>query len=249
MVAEGSVVGMFLDGHYLDGVVTVLGDAGQDVLAEFVVGTDALALLGHADMAFVDEQGFGVGYEVVDFPLIGLFGRPYLSREQVCLGILHHAVGVGGYAFAPAAVPFDEHLVVLAVLEGAGAELAFPHAVIAARESIFLAGLPVGEIADESDGGGIGSPFAEGPFSVGALVEAEILVGVGEVGQGAGFRGEPALDVESLLMATRDGFGKRFEPGVILYDGEYFGLTLGARSLCSRSFRSHILELGCCVVW
>ena len=55
VVAERAVVRVLLDGHDLDGVVAVGGDARQHLGAEFVVAAHLFLLLSHADVAFVDE--------------------------------------------------------------------------------------------------------------------------------------------------------------------------------------------------
>ena len=65
---------MFLDGHNLDGVITVGDDARQHVHTEFLVSADALAVLGHANVALIDQQRLGVGHKVLDLELIGLLG-------------------------------------------------------------------------------------------------------------------------------------------------------------------------------
>ena len=53
VVAERAVVGVFLDGHYLYGIVAVGGDARKHVVAEFGICAHPFALLGHADVALI----------------------------------------------------------------------------------------------------------------------------------------------------------------------------------------------------
>ncbi len=175
VVAERSVVGMFLDGHYLYGVVAVFCDAGQDFLAELVVCADALPLLGHAYMALVDEQGLGVGGEFLHLELIGMLRVIDLGGEYLGVGILHHPRGVCGDALPLSSVPGDEHLEEVAVAEGVGGEVHLPVAVPYGGESVFILGLPVGECADEPYAGGVGGIFTECP-PVAGLVEPEIIV-------------------------------------------------------------------------
>ena len=64
MVAERPVVGVFLNGHDLNGVVAVGDDAGQYFFSELVVAANAFVFLCHAYVALVDEQGGGIGCEV-----------------------------------------------------------------------------------------------------------------------------------------------------------------------------------------
>ena len=118
---------MFLDGHYLDGIIAVGGDAGQNVDTEFIVGSHAFALLGHTDVAFVDEKRLYVGLEIIDRPAVGMLGIPHLGREQMSLFVLNNAGGVGGYSFALASVPFHHHLVMVAVVQAIGRKRQLPH--------------------------------------------------------------------------------------------------------------------------
>lgn len=59
LVAKGSVVGVFLDGHELDDIVAELVDPRQDVCGKLLVGSDAV--LGRADshVGFVHASGLG----------------------------------------------------------------------------------------------------------------------------------------------------------------------------------------------
>ena len=184
MVAERAVVGVLLYGHYLDGVVTVGSDSRQHLGAELAVGADALALLRHAYVAFVYEQGLGVGHEIVVLPFVGAVGMPYLRREYGCLFVLDYACGVGRDALARASGPAYYHFVKLAVADVVGCETEFPHSVVVnACGSVFQLLLPPGKVACEHKRGGVRRPFAEHPATVGAAVEAEIVMGVGEICQ------------------------------------------------------------------
>lgn len=78
MITETSVIGMFLNRHYLDAVVTGLDDAGQDVIFEFGVSADFFCVLRHTDMTFINEQRACVDFETVVVPNVRMFGRPNL---------------------------------------------------------------------------------------------------------------------------------------------------------------------------
>ncbi len=133
---------MLLYGHHLYGVVAVGGDSGKYLVAEFDIGSHLLLLLGHADMAFVDEQRASVGVELLDFPLIG--GRlPHLRGENLGLVILHHPVGVGRDAVTLATRPVYPHLVELAVFQGLGRQFKLPDPVANERQLVAGAFLPV----------------------------------------------------------------------------------------------------------
>ena len=141
---------MLLYGHDLDGVIPVGGNAREHFVAEFHVRSYPFALLGHAYVALVDEQWLGVGAEPLHFPFICL-GSPYLSRKHVCLLVLNHSGGIGGDAFALAAVPADYHLVQVAVVHVLGLHLEFPNTVGLGLEGILLHLLPFREVAYQGD--------------------------------------------------------------------------------------------------
>ena len=184
MVAERAVIRVFLNGHNLYGVIAVGCDARQHEFAELVVGAHAFALLRHAYVAFVYEQGLGVGHEIVVLPFVGAVGMPYLRREYGCLFVLDYACGVGRDALARASGPAYYHFVKLAVADVVGCETEFPHSVVVnACGSVFQLLLPPGKVACEHKRGGVRRPFAEHPATVGAAVEAEIVMGVGEICQ------------------------------------------------------------------
>ena len=242
VVAEGAVVGMLLYGHYLYGVVAVSHDAGQHVGAEFVVGAHALVLLGHAYVALVDEQRLGVGHEAVGVaPLEALVGLPHLGREDGRLFVLHHARGVGGDAFAHTAGPVHHHLVELSVADVTRSQVQLPHAAVAeASGAVFQLFLPVGEVADEHDVGGVWRPFAEYPRAVGLAMQAEVAVGVGEVGQRAGFGGELFFLAQRFGVTSLDGVGVGLEPGVVAQNRQQllciFAVSLAGFGRCRGLF-------------
>ena len=61
----------------------------------------------------------------------------------------------------------------------------------------FLKG-PVGEVADEIEGGGVGGPFSEDPFIV-AFVQAEIFVCIGKLIETHGVLGEAFFKILYVL--------------------------------------------------
>lgn len=100
MVAEGAVVGVFLDGHELDDVVAGGGDAGEDGFRELAVGVDAGFLAAHADVGFVDAWGVdGGGVEGV-LPVVFCGRVPDLAGVVVGDGVLDGAEDGGGDAVA-----------------------------------------------------------------------------------------------------------------------------------------------------
>ncbi len=172
---------MLLDGHHLNGVVAVLDDAWQHVVLEFGVGAHLLGILRHTDVALIDEQRILSRRELALVPAIGL-GRPHLRREYLRLLVLHHARGPGRNALALAALPFDVHLIEVAVLHCFLGQIDLPVTrVLNAAAAVFLTLLPLVEVAYEIDVGGVGCPLAESPARLG-VVQAVIVITTGEVG-------------------------------------------------------------------
>ena len=180
MVAERSIVGMFLNGHYLYGVVAVGGYTWQNVVAEFGVCAYSLSFLGHAYVALVYQQRAGVGLKRCYFPLIGLGRFPYLCREEGCVGVLYHSGGVGRDTFALAPFPCHEHFVVIGVMYRIGRQLYLPYAHPYRGEFVGLRRLPGIEVANKGYRGSVGGPFAQYPGAVVGAVQPEVIVGVGK---------------------------------------------------------------------
>ena len=94
VVAKRAVIGMLLDGHYLNTIITVCNDARKDVFAEFIVGAYFLSILRHTNMAFIDEEWAFAWFKILLFEGIRLLRCPNLCRENFCLFVLHHTSGI-----------------------------------------------------------------------------------------------------------------------------------------------------------
>ena len=123
------------------------------------------------------------------------------------------------------------------MLDGFEGEFDFPDAgLVAVVEGEGFLEVPVGEVADEVDGGGVGGPFAEDPFSV-ALVEAEVFVGVGELVEVLGVLGESFFEVADVVGALFELGGVGEEVGVLFefgaFEAAHDGLSFCVVSKCS----------------
>ena len=56
MVAEGTVIGVLLDRHQLDGIVTQPGDPGENLVRKLAVRMHAPFFPAHAYMRFIHER-------------------------------------------------------------------------------------------------------------------------------------------------------------------------------------------------
>ena len=109
---------MLLNGHHLNGIITILGHARQDILLELRIGAYLLCILRHTYMAFVDQQRTLLRLEVLFLKFVFLLRIPDLCREDFGVVILYHTTTPGRDTLAFATVPLHLHLVKLSVLQG-----------------------------------------------------------------------------------------------------------------------------------
>ena len=93
VIAETAVIWMLGDSHQLDGVVSCLFDAQQDVRGKFVEAGDFFLLAAHADMRFVNQRHVWCRRNVV-LPLIRLIRPPNDGRKIHRIIILDDVGGV-----------------------------------------------------------------------------------------------------------------------------------------------------------
>ena len=212
LVAEGTVVGVLLEGHDLDHVVAELRDARQHVAAEIVEGGDFLLLRAHADVALVDE-GVRVLAGAPVLPAVRGLRGPDLGGEDLGLRVLDGAGHIGGDALPRPAGPLEVELVEVAVAEEHRGELELPVAVADGLEAVAFRALPVVEVADEPDLRRVRGVLAEDPAAVRGAVEAVIDVVVDRIGEAA-VAGDVGARLRNLAVALVDDLPERFEPGV-----------------------------------
>ena len=206
---------MLLDGHKLNGVVTVLGYAGQDVLPELIVGSDTLLILGHAYVGLVDQQRFRIGRKPSGFEPVRMLGVIDLGRKYLGVFVLNHARGICRDTLPFAAVPEHPHLEEIAVVDHVLAEFSLPGAVFEPRQGIALVVLPVGERTDQQYLGRIGEIVAECP-SVTAMMQSEVFICVGELlKRAAGVGGKFVELTQHILVTPLDGRRMRLKPRIV----------------------------------
>ena len=170
LIAEGTVVRMFLKGHYLKGVVAEIRHFREHILPELFECTDLFFLGSHAYMAFIDER-------VRSFARIGVFPLvrlriPDLGTELLCDRILDCTCGVCRYSLSSPARPLYIKFVECAVVEKHGWKGNLPVSSAYRSEGIGFRTFPVVEFTDQVNLGGIGSPFTEDPVSFCITVHA-----------------------------------------------------------------------------
>ena len=225
MIAEGAIVRMLLNGHNLDAVVAVLDDARQHIVFELAVGAHFLGVLSHSDVALVDEERVGIGFEFCFLPHIRFLRVPHLCGEDFCLLVLHHSAHPCRYALTVSTVPVDVHFVEVAMLDGLFGEFQFP--VVGARDtfgSVALLFGPVVEIAYEIDVRSVGRPLAEHPSTC-HFVQAVVEVSRCEVAESRlAVVGELSDFPEGMVMPSADSRFKRFQVGVVGHEPYVFYL-------------------------
>ena len=207
---------MLLDSHDLYTVVATGNDAGQYLLTEFIIGRYTLLFARHADMAFIDKQGGGIGLKLLHLELIRC-GLPHLSTEEIGLLVLHYAAYIGGDALARATIPVHLQFVVVLVLDSLGRELHLPVAMsIQPGELILGLLLPSVEITYKIYLRSIGCPLAEGPTLLG-LVQAIIFISFGNIFELlSSVVSEFILATYVVVVAALNRSFVRFQPRVVL---------------------------------
>ena len=126
MIAKRAIIRMLLYGHNLYAVVTCFHDTWQHIILKFGVCTNLLGILRHAYVAFVDEQRISGGFKVGCLPCVRLLRTPYLSRENLSLIVLNHAVYPSRDALALTTFPIYMHLVKITMVDGSFVHHQFP---------------------------------------------------------------------------------------------------------------------------
>ena len=207
LIAEGAVVGVLHDGHELHSVVARLLDAVEGIVGELPIGADSAFLLRHAHMGLVDVQLVfpdKAGVRPVEgFPVVG-----DLALEGDGLLVLHHPAGVQGDVLRAGHVGVHHGFDLAALPQGVVAgQVQLPVAVFELLQR--MGGLvPAVEFALQVQLVGAGGPLPIVPAAVNVM-EAVVIVGVGEVVQGLTFVENPFLGgaVEKHSQVNVSGVG------------------------------------------
>ena len=182
---------MLHDGHELHGVVACLLDAVQGVVGELPVGADSSFLLRHAHMGLVDVQLVFPNKALVR-PVEGFLIVGDLALKGDGLLVLHHPAGVQGDVLRAGHVGVHHGLDLAAFPQGiVTGQVQLPVAVLQLGQR--MGGLvPVVEFTLQVQLVGAGRPLPVVPAAVNVM-EAVVIVGVGEIVQGLAFVENPFL--------------------------------------------------------
>ena len=111
MVTETTVVGMFLNCHDLNAIVSGFSYARKSFFTELVVSSYFIFLLRHTNMAFVDKQRIRIRFKCTLLYFIWLFRCPDLRTENLGLLILYHPCYPGRNTFSTTAFPMYNEFV------------------------------------------------------------------------------------------------------------------------------------------
>ena len=247
MIAKGSIVGMLLDGHDLDGIIAISDDTRQHLLAKLAIGTHLLLVLRHSDMALIDQERLRLRRQRLRHPTVRRLGRPHLCREDMRRIILHHAVGPGRYTLAFSTIPLDVHLIKLSVAQGVGRKREQPVVrVLDPTASVGLLLLPRTEVADEINVRGMGSPLSEHPPRIRPM-QTEILIAIRKVGERLLAVARQLVYLpQGVVVATPYRLLIRLQIGVVAHNADvlhYMGFYLcgSSRNLFAVRFFVYIL--------
>ena len=163
VIAERSIIGMFLYSHDLNGVITILRYTRQYILTEFIIRPHLLLVGAHTDMALVDQKGRLLRFEPFILEFIRFLRVPYLSAEYLRLLILHHPASPCGNTFSATAVPLDQQLKQVLMIHLRIGQSDLPYAIRLTFKLVFIIFLPSVECSNQINSGSIRCPFTEHP--------------------------------------------------------------------------------------
>ena len=115
LIAERSVVRMFLKRHDLQGIISQVRNLRQDIQTELLKRSDLLLLSRHSDMAFIDKR-MRTSARLAMLPLV--WDRiPHLCTECLCMRILHSSGNICRNSLTTTARPLDIKLVQRTMIE------------------------------------------------------------------------------------------------------------------------------------
>ena len=130
MIPETSIIGMFLDCHNLNTVVSFLSDAWKCFFAEFVISSDLFLLLCHSDMTLVYQQRIGGRLKCFLLEFIGFFRCPYLCTEYLGLFILNDACSPGRDTLTLTTIPIYIQLIQVSMMNGICRQVDLPNPIL-----------------------------------------------------------------------------------------------------------------------
>ena len=213
LVAEGAVVRVLLESHYLQDVIAQALDLRKHVDAEFLKSGHLLLFRAHSDVAFVNHR-IAARTRPAGFPLVGR-SVPHLGAEDLGLRVLDDPGHIGGNPLSAASCPFHPELVEIAVVDAKVRDAQLPVAVADRLELIGFGALPVVEVADEVYPVGVRGPLPDYP-AAGVAVERIVEVVVDGLGDSGAASGYLLLVCEYPLVARIYSLLERLEPRVNL---------------------------------
>ena len=241
LIAERTIVRMLLESHYLERVISEVGDLRKHVGTELLECSHLLLLRSHADMAFVDQRMLALSRLRI-LPLVRN-SIPHLGAESLGHRILDSPCGIGRKPFRSASLPLYVKLVEHSVLKEHRRQHDLPVSASERLHGICLCPFPVVELSDQIYLGRIRSPLAEHPVPLVVTVHPIEHMVVHALAQGSVHR-HPLLEVHDHLMPSIDDILVRHQPLIVVIN--HFLLLFCAHifpfyifSTFSRTPRSH----------
>ena len=111
MVTETTIIGMFLDCHDLNAIVSGFSNAWKSFFTELIISSYFFFLLCHTDMAFVDKQRIRIRFKCTLLNFIWLFRCPDLCTENLGMFVLYHSCCPGRNTFSTTTFPMYNEFV------------------------------------------------------------------------------------------------------------------------------------------
>ncbi len=169
MIAEASIIWMFLNSHNLDTIISFFSNTRKYFLAEFVICAHFFLLLCHSDMTFINQQRIRVGLKCFLLEFIGVLRSPDLCTEYFGLFILYHTCSPRRNTFALSAFPIYIQFVEIAMMNGIRRQVDFPNTILLFFQLVGSFFLPIIKCTHHINMSSIRSPFTESPPLIGAM--------------------------------------------------------------------------------
>ena len=216
LIAERSIVRMFLEGHYLEGVISQIGHLRQHIQAEFLKCSDLFLFRCHTDMAFIDKRMSPLAGSRV-LPFVFFERIPYLGTEGLGNRVLDGTCQISRKSLCTTAFPLDVKFVQGSVFKEHCRKDNLPVSASQRLQSISFSALPVIELTYQIYLRSIGCPLAEYPVALAVTMQAIVHMIVHCLGQRSVHR-EPVPGGCDHLMSLVNGFPVRHKPFIVIID-------------------------------
>ena len=175
MITETPIVWMFLNSHNLNAIVSFLCDTRKYLFTKFIIASNFLFLLCHADMAFVNQQRISGRLKCLLPKFIGVLRSPHLRTEYLCLFILNHPCSPSWNTFTLTTIPIYIQFVQVSMMNSIFRKIDFPNSILQFLQLVSSFFFPIIECTYHINMCSIRCPFTKSP-SFGSTMQSEVKI-------------------------------------------------------------------------